>query len=149
MKMGDKIFVDTNILLRATLEAYPNHNALKTYVTGFIQAGHELWISRQVLREYMAQATRPQNFSQPLTIEQIETQFETIKTVFQIADETQAVTNELVRLVKTYPSGGRQIHDANIVATMVVQGLTHLMTLNVEDFRRFVDEITILSPEIT
>ena len=40
--------------------------------------------------------------------------------------------------------GGKQVHDANIVATMNVLGVTHLLTHNVRDFERFRNLITIL-----
>ena len=32
--------------------------------------------------------------------------------------------------------GGRQIHDANIIATMLAYGELRLLTFNVADFRR-------------
>ena len=38
---------------------------------------------------------------------------------------------------------GKQIHDANIVATMRANGLERLATFNVADFVRFDDEIAI------
>jgi len=40
--------------------------------------------------------------------------------------------------------GGRQVHDANIVATMQVYGITHLLTHNTDDFARFAHLITVV-----
>ena len=37
--------------------------------------------------------------------------------------------------------GGRQIHDANIVATMLAHGERRLLTFNAADFRRYGDRI--------
>ena len=51
-----------------------------------------------------------------------------------------------MEILGVYPSGGKQIHDANIVATMLVYGIDTLLTLNVEDMKRFADRIKILSP---
>ncbi len=48
--------------------------------------------------------------------------------------------------IKRSPVGGRQIHDANIVATMQVHSIQKLLTDNVADFRRFGSIITITSP---
>jgi hypothetical protein len=68
-----------------------------------------------------------------------------IRTAFKIADETEAVTDQLLTLLRLYPTGGKQIHDANIVATMIVYGITTLLTNNVNDVRRFADRITIIT----
>ena len=37
--------------------------------------------------------------------------------------------------------GGRQVHDANIVATMLAHGERRLLTLNARGFRRYGDRI--------
>ena len=40
-------------------------------------------------------------------------------------------------LTRTSAFGGKQTHDANIVATMLAHGETRLLTFNAADFRRF------------
>ena len=145
--MGDKAFVDTNILLRATILQFPFHEQAKQLVNEQIDTAVELWISRQVIREYMVQATRPQSFMKPMTIEQIEAQLAGMRMLSQIADETEAVTSQLLELLKAYPTQGKLIHDANIVATMLVNQIDTLLTLNVADFRRFENRIRIVSIE--
>ncbi len=51
---ADTVFLDTNILVYATIAEAPLHlNALRTIQT-LEQAGTDLWISRQILREYLA-----------------------------------------------------------------------------------------------
>ena len=47
------------------------------------------------------------------------------------------VTESLMSLCREVPVGGRQIHDANIVATMLAHGENRLLTFNASDFRRF------------
>lgn len=44
------------------------------------------------------------------------------------------------------PLGGKQVHDANLVATMHAYGIDHLLTLNAADFRRFEPRIALLTP---
>lgn len=46
-------------------------------------------------------------------------------------------------LLATRIVAGRQVHDANRVATMLARGITRLLTFNVGDFDRFSDVITI------
>jgi predicted nucleic acid-binding protein len=54
-----------------------------------------------------------------------------------VADETAEVTRRLRSLLDSIPAAGRQVHDANIVATMLAHGVGHLLTFNVADFHRF------------
>jgi predicted nucleic acid-binding protein len=39
--------------------------------------------------------------------------------------------------------GGKQVHDANIVATMRAKNVVRLATLNAPDFERYEDEVSI------
>jgi hypothetical protein len=54
------------------------------------------------------------------------------------------VTAHLLSIVTRVPVAGKQIHDANIVATMQAYGLSKLLTHNVSDFARFSSFIQIL-----
>lgn len=146
--MGGKAFVDTNILLRATIRQFPHYEQVRQFVTDQRDNDMELWISRQVIREYITQATRIQTFMRPLRIEQVDAQIVSMRTLFKIADDTEAVTTQLLELLRTYPTGGKQVHDANLVATMLVNGIDTLLTLNVDDFKRFADRIKLLSPTL-
>lgn len=56
---------------------------------------------------------------------------------FQVADDTAAVTSQLVKLMENIQIGGKQVHDANIVATMLAYEIPCLLTHNVKDFERF------------
>ena len=42
--------------------------------------------------------------------------------------------------------GGKQVHDANIVATMLAYGERRLLTFNIRDFRRFAAHIEVVDP---
>ena len=139
-----KAFVDTNILLRATIEGFPLYEEAKQLIYNQREIGTELWVSRQVIREYIAQATRPQSFAKPLPMERVDHQIRIISRLFMVADETAQVTNKLLELLKEIPSGGKQIHDVNIIATMLTFGISSLLTQNIEDMRRFAGKITIV-----
>lgn len=145
--MSGKVFVDTNVLLRATVSQFPLHEQARKLVNEQLEAGAELWISRQVIREYIAQTTRPQSFMNPMTGEQIEAQVKAMRALFKIADDTEPVMTQLVALIKTFPTGGKQVHDANIVATMLAYGIPTLLTTNLEDMRRFASKVSIVALE--
>jgi predicted nucleic acid-binding protein len=141
-----KAFLDTNIVLRATITQFPLHEQIREFVNTYVDAGTELWINRQVVREYFNQVTRPQTFMNPMKAEQIQPQYEVMRATFKIADEIEAVTTQLITLLQDYPTAGKQVHDANIVATMLAYDINTLLTLNIDDFKRFEDKITLISP---
>ena len=54
------------------------------------------------------------------------------------------VVAQLLALLTEIPVAGRQVHDANIVATMLVYGVRRVLTHNTEDFVRFAAFIEVL-----
>jgi predicted nucleic acid-binding protein len=64
-----------------------------------------------------------------------------------VLDETSPVTGKLVELAVKHGVSGKQMHDANIVATMLVHGVGRLLTYNVDDFVRFRGEIDLVPLE--
>jgi predicted nucleic acid-binding protein len=142
---SDKALVDTNILLRAFHNTMPDHAQARALVEKMWDEGVELWISRQIIREYLVQTTHPHTFARLLTIEQVLGQLETLQSLFRVADDTREVTAQLLVLLRTYPTRGKQIHDANIVATMLVNGIDTLLTINIEDMRRYEDRIKLIT----
>jgi len=137
------LFIDTNILIYANVSAAPLHEqALKAIKTAH-QSGRPLWISRQVLREFIAARTRPQTFAQPSTSDVVIERVRYLEEQFQMADDTDAVTRRLITLMQDYKIGGKQVHDANIVATMRAYDIPCLLTHNIKDFERFGEVIKI------
>jgi predicted nucleic acid-binding protein len=51
------------------------------------------------------------------------------------------------QLVAATETRGKPAHDARLVAAMLRHGLTHILTFNVADFKRFADA-TILDPAL-
>ena len=142
---GAKVFLDTNILLRMILTQMNQHAEVDALVKRTISEGAELWISGQVIREFIVQATHPRTLAEPLTIEQVVHEIEAMKPLFQIADETAGVRDKLLELLQQYPTQGKQVHDANIVATMIAYEIDTLLTLNVDDLKRFENVINLIS----
>lgn len=145
MRMGVKVFVDTNILLRAVLTEIEWHTEADALLKRMLREDAELWISGQIIREFIVQATHPKTLKIPLTIQEVIHEIALIEQLFHVADETSAVRAKLLSLLQTYPTQGKQIHDANIVATMLVNNIDTLLTINVDDFKRFADIITLIS----
>ena len=62
---------------------------------------------------------------------------ERLISAFEMLEDGPVVTDSLVALCREVPVGGRQIHDANIAATMLAHGERGLLTFNPADFRRY------------
>jgi len=140
----NSVFLDTNILVYASIPESPFHLASSIALQEHYQRGNELWVSRQVLREYLAVLTRPQAFSNPILTPTLVTAVQLFEGSFRIAEDNRRVTEILLNLIGQVPVGGRQIHDTNIVATMLAHGVCQLLTHNVHDFARFSQIITVL-----
>ena len=141
----EPLFLDTNILIRATLDTAPLHEEARHTIEHHYNAGAELWISRQVLREYVAVLSRPQSYSQPIASATLSDDVRRFESRFRVADEDARVTQHLLMLIQQIPVGGRQVHDANLVATMLIYGIRQILTHNVDDFTRFARFITIIA----
>lgn len=136
------LFLDTNTLVYANVIEAPFHEQALTAINAARQAGRTIWISRQVIREYLATLTRPQTFER-VPKATVLAQVEQFIGQFEVADDTAAVTGQLVVLLENYIVGGKQVHDANIVATMLAYGIPCLLTHNTRDFERFGDVIRV------
>jgi predicted nucleic acid-binding protein len=138
------LFLDTNVLVYATIPVAPLHAIAAAAIADAYAAGRELWISRQILREYLATLSRPLTFTPALTPAQLVGQVLAFQAQFRIAEDNAIITANLRNLLSTVSFGGKQVHDANIVATMQAYGIPQLWTHNTADFARFGSLITVV-----
>lgn len=144
---ADPIFIDTNVLTRATITSAPLHTEAQAALLRLRHEGRDLWISHQVIREYAANASRPQAYSQPIPAIQLLEQIRRFRATFRVAQDTTVVLDHLLTLIHDVPMGGKQLHDANIVATMLANGIRDLFTHNIIDFVRFSAYIVVVPLE--
>jgi len=110
------------------------------------QDGTPLWLSRQVFREYLAVATRPQAFGPALPMVAAIADVHELHAAFNVAEDGPNVFDRLLQLLAAHPGGGKQVHDANLVATMLEHRIRRLLTFNPADFRRFGSLIEVVVP---
>jgi predicted nucleic acid-binding protein len=144
---AEPVFVDTNVLVYVDQAGSAFHASARAAIGRLEQDGAALWISRQVLREYLATVTR----SDPagvaaMTRAEAAAAVEGLLTAYVLAENGPAVTALLLTLLRRVRMGGKQVHDANIVATMLAYGVTRLLTFNTADFRRFGSRIELVTP---
>jgi predicted nucleic acid-binding protein len=139
--VADRVFIDTNVLVYASRPTAPEHVAARAALARVETSDCAVWISPQVLREYLAVVTRPQANAPPLPMATAIADVRRFQSSFEVADEGPAVLERLLDLLATYPGAGKQVHDANLVATMLVHDIRRLLTFNATDFRRFAGAI--------
>lgn len=144
--MDDKaIFIDSNVLLSATAPLRPLHRAAWAVLNEWPSQGLILATSSQVLREYLAVSTRPVNVNGlGLSVDDALDNVAVFRGRMRLFVESEPVWDRLRGLIATYDCKGKQIHDANIVATALAFGVPQLVTANVGDFSRFASEIEVI-----
>ena len=141
---GSPVFVDTNVLVYTSLPTSPMQAVAELALNALAGSGVELWISRQILREWIATLTRPGVANPPIPLATVLADVGPLAARFSIAEDSPAVFAELLAVLGVSPCGGRQVYDANIVATMLAHGIPNLLTHNTADFNRFSGYITVI-----
>ena len=139
------MFIDTNVLVYSRFPEAPRHEMARSMLGRALQGSEPLRISRQVIREYLSVVTRPQPWPIAITREESLDDANRLASNFDILEDGPVVTETLFVLCRDASVGGRQIHDANIVATMLAHGERRLLTFNTADFRRYGDRIELVS----
>ncbi|MEZ5055332.1 MAG: type II toxin-antitoxin system VapC family toxin, partial [Chitinophagales bacterium] len=98
---------------------------------------YEIWISQQVIREYLSVITKILIAEPNFNLDDIIISVEKFSNQFFIADETKSTNAILLDLVKAYKITGKNIHDCNIVATMKQYEIKNLLTHNTKDFIKY------------
>ena len=138
------MFIDTNILVYARHLSAPHHVRARAGLQSVFREPEPVRISRQVLREYYAVVTRPQTWSMAINDEEAIDDVRRLLGNFEILEDGPPVTDMLITLCREVAVRGKQIHDANVVATMLARGERRLLTFNVADFRRYGDRIEVV-----
>ncbi len=133
----EPVMVDTNVWVYLSMSGMAEHAKAKTWVSKLMADGIPLHVSPQILREYMAVTTRTTLFEHPLSPARAARLAQDILMNASLLDETSSVAAKLRDLVRQHKVHGKQVHDANIVATMLVHDVMRLVTFNPADFRRY------------
>jgi predicted nucleic acid-binding protein len=133
----DPVFLDTNVLIYAAIPAFPWHGDAVLRLKELEDVEAPLWISRQTLREYLSALSRPSTYTPPISMASLLADISALLARFPVVEDGPSVMAALMTILAVVPCGGRQVYDANIVATMMSGGIGRLLTHNVGDFRRF------------
>ena len=137
MMEDKKVFLDTNILVYSSLINSPFQQIAKDKILEFVTNDYEIWISQQVIREYLSVITKILIAEPNFNLDDIIISVEKFSNQLFIADETKSTNAILLDLVKAYKITGKNIHDCNIVATMKQYEIKNLLTHNTKDFIKY------------
>lgn len=130
--------VDTNVLLRSIDVGHAAQSVAQDAMIQLRRGGQSLSLFSQNLIEFWAVATRPvSNNGLGLSVAKAGVEIISLKNLFTLLPDTPEIFSEWERIVLQYQVSGKQVHDARLVAAMTVHNLTHLLTFNTGDFKRF------------
>jgi predicted nucleic acid-binding protein len=132
------ILIDTNIILRFVEPRDSEYVLVRGAVEALTAQGEKLCFAAQNLVEFWNVCTRPvSNNGLGLTSAQTDERASLIESRFRLLPDSERLHPEWRRRVVTHSVVGVQVHDARLVATMLVRGIPRLLTLNVRDLSRY------------
>lgn len=142
-----KILVDTNILGRLSQPRHAHHAIAASAVETLLRKDEELRLVPQVIYEFWAIGTRAisQN-GLGLTVSQVESELHQFRVVFPPLRDERGILEPWQKLVSTHHVQGKATHDARLVAAMLRHNITHILTFNADDFKRY-PGIVVLTPD--
>jgi len=141
----DRVMLDTNVLLAATDEGRAEHRDALRVVNDWAAGHTDLCTSGQILREYLAVATRPaEKNGLGLDLPDALGNVRAIRGRTTLLAENSKVAARLLGLLADVDCRGRQVHDANVVATMLVHGIGTVVTMNLAGFARFQGHVSLI-----
>jgi predicted nucleic acid-binding protein len=126
------VLIDTNVLLSATAPLRPLHRAAMVVLNDWPNQGSILATTSQVLREYLVVATRPAEVNGlGLAIPDALANVAAFRGRMRLLTDSEPAWDRLRALIEARGCVGKQIHDANVIATALTSGVRRLVTANV------------------
>lgn len=139
--------VDTNVFLRLISKRDPDRTIILEALRKLRDQNEVLFYTTQVMAEFWTVCTRPASArgGYGLSPEKTERKARLIERYCQLLPDSMATHQEWRRLIVSHSVSGVGIHDARLVAAMIVHGVPHILTFNRADFSRF-PGISVVSP---
>ncbi len=139
--------VDTNLLIRSVEKCHPKQQVSQDAINALLLRGETVCVFPQNLYEFWVVATRPlANNGLGLDVADALIRLTCFEQLLVLKLDRPELYSEWKQLVVSQAVKGKPAHDARIAAAMQVHGVTHLLTFNGDDFKRF-QNITIVTPD--
>ncbi|MFY9621360.1 MAG: PIN domain-containing protein [Pyrinomonadaceae bacterium] len=138
--------LDTNILVRLAQPRHDDQRSVAHALRTLHGRPESLSIVPQSLLEFWAVATRPPaNNGLGLTVDVTSKLLGKLKRLFTLLPDSTDIFTEWEAIAVKYQVSGKQVYDARLVAAMRIYDVTHLLTFNTDDFKRY-NGITVVNP---
>jgi predicted nucleic acid-binding protein len=142
-----RYLLDTNVVLRFCNPSDVQYNLATDAISRLLTQGDECFLTAQVLVELWVVATRPVEVNGlGWAVEETRSTIDQLLNRFPLLEESSQIFPNWLELVTLNRVMGKRTHDVRIVAVMLVQGVTHLLTFNSSDFIAS-SGITIVRPQ--
>jgi len=147
MTTSEMALLDSNILVygHQTLSGF--HQQARALLGKGLDGEIRVCVCPQVLMEFFAVITNPRRVTAPVSPRKATAEVEKYlraDTIDMIHPMNETI-NYTLDILRRYPVKAAEVFDAQLVATMLSNGVTHLYTFNLDHFKRF-KEITLLIP---
>lgn len=136
----NECFLDTNILVYAKDQASQYYQ----WCVDVIEGPQQCFISSKNLSEYFAVVTKGKQSL--LSIEEACADLEEFAANFEVLYPNEISLYKLLELTKKYGPKGLVIHDFEMAAIALGNGITQLATINSKDFKK-IEELDLVYPQ--
>ncbi|OLP18574.1 twitching motility protein PilT [Leptolyngbya sp. 'hensonii'] len=142
-----RYLLDTNVVMRFCNPSDVQHELATDAISRLLLQSDECLLVTQVIIEFWVVATRPTQFNGlGWTVEQTRSTIDQLLDRFPFLEESPQIFPNWLNLVTNNRVMGKRTHDARIIAAMLANGITHLLTFNPSDFAG-ISSITIIHPQ--
>lgn len=129
---------DTNNLLRFAVRADSQHAVVLSAIRKLKGRSDKVYILPQTCVEFWNVCTRPtarNGFG--LSVQQANHSLRLVEKIFPLLPDNSNVYKEWRKVVLNFGVSGVQVHEARIVAAMLVHQVTHILTFDTADLTRY------------
>lgn len=133
------VLLDTGILLRLLNRDDALHASARTAVRAVKGRGEQTVTCLQNICEFWNVSTRPASARGGLGLSGVQAQskLRVIERIVQVLPEPAGLYDRWRELILAHQVMGVQVHDARIVASMMLHGVQDIITFNSRDFSRY------------
>lgn len=133
--MMTRYLLDTNIVMRLCNSSDLQHKLAINAVSRLLMQSDECFLATQVIIEFWVVATRPTQVNGlGWSVQQTRSMIDQLLARFPVLAESRQIFTNWLNLVTTNRVMGKRTHDVRLVAAMLANEITHLLTFNPSDF---------------
>lgn len=142
-----RYLLDTNVILRFCNPSDIQHHLSTEAIYCLLNQADECFLTAQVLIELWVVATRPVEVNGlGWTTEKTRNTIDQLLNRFSLLEESPEIFPTWLDLVTTDKVIGKRTHDVRLIAIMLANEITHILTFNPTDFA-VTSSITVVRPQ--